>query len=44
MRKKIRSYVMRVASRHDLIRMKEIAAGAREVSSDVQDLEFLKRT
>ena len=43
-RKKIRSYVMRVASRRDLIRMKEIAAGAREVSSDVQDLEFLKRT
>lgn len=42
-RKKIRSYVMRIASRRDLIRMKEIAAGDREVSSDVQDLEFLKR-
>jgi hypothetical protein len=43
-RKKIRSYVMRVASRSDLIRMKEIAARAREVSSDLQDLEFLKRS
>ncbi len=42
-RKKIRSFVMRVASRRDLIRMKEIAAGDRALSSDVQDLEFLPR-
>ena len=42
-RKKIRSYVVPVASRRDLIRMKEIAAGDGGASSDVQDLEFLKR-
>jgi hypothetical protein len=42
-RKKIRSHVMQVASRRDLILMKEIAAGLRGVSTDVQDLEFLKR-
>ena len=41
-RKKIRSYVFHVASREDLIRMKEIAAGERRVASDAQDLEFLR--
>jgi hypothetical protein len=41
-RKKIRSYVLHIASRKDLIRMKEIAAKERRVSSDAQDLEFLK--
>jgi len=43
-RKKIRSHVFHIASREDLIRMKEIAAGERRVASDAQDLEFLKRT
>ena len=43
-RKKIRSYVFHIASRADLIRMKEIAAGERRVASDVQDLEFLRRS
>jgi hypothetical protein len=43
-RKKIRSYVFHIASRQDLIRMKEIAAGERRAASDLQDLEFLKRT
>lgn len=42
-RKKIQSYSFHIASRHDLIRMKEIAASDRGVSSDLQDLEFLKK-
>jgi hypothetical protein len=42
-RRKIRSHVFHIASREDLIRMKEIAAGERRVASDVQDLEFLRR-
>jgi hypothetical protein len=42
-RKKIRSFVFYVASRADLIRMKEIAAVERRVASDAQDLEFLRR-
>ncbi len=42
-RKKIRSYVFHIASKEDLIRMKEIAAGERRVPSDAQDLEFLRR-
>lgn len=42
-RKKIRSHVFQIASREDLIRMKEIAAGERRVASDAQDLEFLRR-
>jgi hypothetical protein len=41
-RKKIRSHVFQIASREDLIRMKEIAARDRRVASDAQDLEFLK--
>jgi len=41
-RKTIQSYVLHIASRRDLIRMKEIAAAARGLSSDLQDLEFLK--
>ena len=43
-RKKIRSHVFHIASRPDLIHMKEIAAGARRLASDAQDLEFLRRT
>ncbi len=43
MRKKIRSHVFHIASREDLIRMKQIAAADRRVASDAQDLEFLKR-
>jgi hypothetical protein len=42
-RKKIRSHVFHIASREDLIRMKEIAAGERRVASDAQDLDFLGR-
>ena len=41
--KKIQSYSFRIASREDLIRMKEIAAEDRKLSSDLQDLEFLKK-
>jgi hypothetical protein len=42
-RKKIESYSFRIASTLDLIRMKEIAASDRKASTDLQDLEFLKR-
>jgi hypothetical protein len=42
-RKKIQSYSFHIASRSDLIRMKEIAVNDRGVSSDLQDLEFLKK-
>ena len=42
-RKKIRSHVFHIASREDLVRMKEIAAAQRRVASDAQDLEFLRR-
>jgi len=42
-RKKIQSFVFYIASREDLIRMKEIAANERDASSDRQDLEFLRR-
>lgn len=42
-RRKIQSYAFHIASRHDLIRMKEIAANDRRASSDLQDLEFLKK-
>jgi hypothetical protein len=42
-RKKIRSHVFHIASREDLIRMKEIAARDRRAASDAQDLEFLRR-
>jgi hypothetical protein len=42
-RRKIRSHVFHIASRKDLIRMKEIAAGNRRAPNDAQDLEFLRR-
>jgi hypothetical protein len=42
-RKKIRSHAFHIASREDLIRMKEIAARDRRAPGDEQDLEFLKR-
>jgi len=41
-RKTIQSYSLHIASKRDLIRMKEIAASARGLASDRQDLEFLK--
>jgi hypothetical protein len=42
-RKKIQSYSFHIASSRDLIRMKEIAADDRGLSSDLLDLEFLKK-
>lgn len=42
-RKKIQSHAFHIASRADLIRMKEIAANERGAASDRQDLEFLKK-
>lgn len=42
-RKKIRSHVFHIASREDLIRMKEIAVRDRSAPGDAQDLEFLRR-
>ncbi|MGE5360075.1 MAG: nucleotidyl transferase AbiEii/AbiGii toxin family protein [Bacteroidales bacterium] len=42
-RKKIGSHAFHIASRSDLIRMKEVAATDRGAATDVQDLEFLKR-
>jgi len=42
-RKTIQSYSFHIASTPDLIRMKEIAASDRKASTDLQDLEFLKR-
>jgi hypothetical protein len=41
-RRKIQSYRFCIASRPDLIRMKEIAAANRGASIDIQDLRFLK--
>ena len=40
--KKIQSYSFRIASKEDLIEMKETAARDRKLSSDLQDLEFLR--
>ncbi len=40
---KIRSHSILVASREDLIRLKEIAYANRKSASDAQDLEFLRR-
>jgi hypothetical protein len=40
--KKIRSYTFHIASKKDLIKMKKIAFAERKLSSDQQDLEFLK--
>jgi hypothetical protein len=42
-RRTIQSFAFHIASRRDLIRMKEIAANARGLSSDRQDLEFLQK-
>lgn len=39
---KIRSHSLLLASREDLIRLKEIAYADRKSASDAQDLEFLK--
>jgi hypothetical protein len=41
-RTKIQSYPFHIASRDDLIRMKEIAARDRRNPADLQDLEFLR--
>ena len=41
---KIKSHVIQVASREDLIRLKEIAYADRKSVLDVQDLEFLRRS
>ncbi len=43
-RKRIQSHAFHIASRADLIRMKEIAARERGASSDLQDLEFLRKS
>ncbi|MEW5981978.1 MAG: nucleotidyl transferase AbiEii/AbiGii toxin family protein [Acidobacteriota bacterium] len=43
-RTRIQSYAFHIASRGDLILMKEIAARDRRNPADLQDLEFLKRT
>lgn len=40
--KKIQSYSFHIASKQDLIKMKEVAINDRRISSDLQDLEFLK--
>lgn len=40
---KVKTYSVRVASREDLIRLKEISYTNRKSSSDAQDLEFLRR-
>jgi len=40
--RKIQSYSFRIASREDLIEMKEAAVRDRKLSSDLQDLEFLR--
>lgn len=41
-RTKIQSYLFHIASRDDLVRMKEIAAKGRRNAADLQDLEFLE--
>lgn len=41
--KKIRSYTFRIASKEDLLRLKEIARQDRSLAADIQDLEFLKK-
>ena len=41
-KKKIQSCVFRVASKEDLLRLKEIANQDRNLATDAQDLEFLK--
>lgn len=41
--RKIRSYSFRIASKADLLRLKEIAQSQRSFAGDAQDLEFLKK-
>ena len=41
--KKVRSYIFRIASKEDLVRLKEIACKDRSLAADAEDLEFLKR-
>lgn len=41
MKKKVKSYTFSIASKKDLIQMKQIAASNRGLSSDEQDLQFL---
>lgn len=41
--KKIRSYFFRIASREDMLKLKEIAYKDRASASDAADLEFLKK-
>lgn len=40
---KVKSHPLRIASREDLIRMKEIAYADRHSAADAQDLEFLRK-
>ena len=42
-KKKIRSHTFTIASKNDLIRLKEIAYQDRKLASDAQDLEFLNQ-
>ncbi len=42
-KKKIRSHTFTIASKNDLIRLKEIAYQNRKLASDAQDLEFLNQ-
>ena len=41
--KKIKSYTFRIASKADLLALKKIAYKNRKLSTDLQDLEFLKK-
>lgn len=41
--KKIRSYIFRIASKKDLLRLKEMAHQDRSLATDAQDVEFLKK-
>jgi hypothetical protein len=40
-KKKVKSYTLTIASKKDLVRLKQVAVDNREFSSDKQDLEFL---
>lgn len=42
--KKIRSYFFRIASREDILKLKEIAYKDRAFASDAADMEFLRKT
>ncbi len=41
--KKLKSYTFHIASKKDLLRLKEIAHKDRSLATDAQDLEFLKK-